>query len=355
MRTFHLTLALVLAGYAPFASAQPTAAGAHRYPWDNRPAKCFASPEAASFEPCKPRADWPDLFTANMRFQSLLMAAKADDDGFDLVERAANELGRSAQRFPNGEYYFESLHLALTSLLRVHGEQGSALMQKWADAVPTSDIALVALALSRREQAWAARGHGYANTVSPEGWKLYAAKLDEADALLEKAPPALRQTGSWQIARVLVTWENARLKPNRVDVLHAATELWPDAAPLYRIPFEYAEPKYGGSMQYMDAIAQLAAKKGGAALYAQIYARHFSGHGQYTLADSAVNWKLMKQGFRELESRPGMPTRWQFFAKAACQMRDKDEARRLYALQDRTGGASTSTEPDPCREYAMSR
>lgn len=355
MLIHRLTLALVLAGCTPFASAQQTGGGAPRYPWDNRPLKCFASPEAASFEPCKPRADWPDLFTANMRFQTLLSAAEADDNGFSALERAANELGRSAQRFPQGEYYFESLHIALTSWLHVHGEKGSALMQKWVDAEPASDFALVALALSRREQAWAARGQGYANTVSPEGWRIYAAKLDEADALLEKASPALRRIGSWQIARVLVTWENSRLQPKRMDVLNDATNLWPEAAPVYRIPFGYSEPKYGGSMRYMDAIAQLAAKKGGAALYAQLYARHFSGHGEYTLADSAVNWKLMKQGFRELEGRPSTPTRWQFFAKAACQMRDKDEARRLYALQDRAGGASASPAADPCRDYAMSR
>lgn len=355
MRFCYLSLAVALAGCTQFAVAQQTAVGAHRYPWDERPLKCFASPEAASFGPCKPPADWPGMFTASSRVQALLSSSEADGDNFGLVERAANELGRSAQRFANGEYYFESLYVALTSWLYGRGERGPALMQKWANAERSSDFALLALALSRREQAWAARGRGYANTVSPEGWKIYAAKLGEADALLEKAPLALRQTGPWQVARVLVTWESERLHPKRLDVLEAATNLWPDVESLYRIPFQYAEPKYGGSMEYMDAVAQLAARKAGAALYAQLYARHFLGHGQYTLADTAVNWKPMKQGFRDLETRPGTPTRWQSFAKAACQMRDKDEARRLYALHDHTGGAPTRTETDPCRDYAMSR
>lgn len=66
-----------------------------------------------------------------------------------------------------------------------------------------------------------------------------------------------------------------------------------------------------------------------------------------------MDWNLMKQGFRDMESQKAPIGIWKNFAALACQMRDQKEALRLYQLHDRTSPGSRETS-DSCRNFAMS-
>ena len=119
----------------------------------------------------------------------------------------------------------------------------------------------------------------------------------------------------------------------------------------------YSQPKWGGSWEEMDAVARVAMQKATgnkAATYALVYERHLrvNRDSTYTLRDTKVDWPLMKRGFHELEDK--MPWMTSGFARLACQMRDRDEARQLYGAMDKRNPAAKPDPLDACRVFATS-
>lgn len=326
-----------------------------RFPWDHRPNKCFL-PRDDGGPPgpmCEAR-DWPS-FGETRRHIDMLLGLQE----FGLLERAEREVGFSRERFPTGEYLFEAWFLSLDSFFDAWGQRGKAVAVAWSKEKGRGGYAPLAEAMAAHAEAWAARGRGYANTITPEAWALYYAKLDEADALLETASPKLRAMGPWYSVKLRLAFEMRQPQSAAIHVLKEGAKAWPDYLSLYGTGMYYVSPKWGGSFERMDAMARFALENNrdtqGAAVYAAAYERflRYNPDARYTLKDMAVDWDLMKRGFREIEAR-GETVLSKNFAGLACQMRDREEARRLYVLYEKR---TPDVKPDPtdaCRVFAMS-
>ena len=241
-----------------FAQENLLAKPAKKYPWDQRLPRCFeGTPEhvrmmmsVADF--CQYRG-WVDYAETKSRVDMLMLR-----EDFDLVERAENELGYSSERFNSGQYFFDAWYLSLDSMSKF-GDHGAARASNWAKAKGSDGYARLAEALARYGEAWQARGGGYSNTVTPEGWELYRRKLDEADVALEAASPKVKQMGPWHAMKLRLAFENPKLRPSRLELLRAASKAWPDYMAIYLVPMNYAHPRWGGSFEQMDAVARFAA------------------------------------------------------------------------------------------------
>jgi hypothetical protein len=347
----RLLIALAALVACTAAPAQPPLP--KKFPWDHRPNKCFLPAADGIAERAECKLDhWPNFGETRRRIDRLL----AEPD-FDLLERAEHEVGFSQERFQSGEYRVEAWYMSLDTFFRAWGDRGNALAAAWAKAKGNDGYAPLARALAVRNDGWIARGTGYSNTVTPEAWDIYRNKLAEADALLETASPKLRQTAPWHMVKLRIAFERRETPSPPIALLKQATEQWPDYLPLYTLSMHYLSPKWGGSFEQMDAVARFAMERtrerGRPAMYVLVYERHLrvNPDSTYTLRDTRVDWDLMKTGFRQLEgTAPWMPLR---FAELACQMRDRDEARRLYQVYERQPEASVSAT-DPCRKFAMS-
>jgi len=62
-----------------------------------------------------------------------------------------------------------------------------AKLAEWREQFPKSPTPLVVLAKTYLAYGWAARGPGFANTVTEEGWKLLNERINEADKLIRDA------------------------------------------------------------------------------------------------------------------------------------------------------------------------
>jgi hypothetical protein len=118
-------------------------------------------------------------------------------------------------------------------------------------------------------------------------------------------------------------------------------------------------PRWGGTYEEVDRIAHLAYEKSkarsGAALYSRSYRLIFGTTCDCTIADTVVDWNLMKRGFHDIEEQGGGDEEiWKGYATFACQMRDRLEARRLLELSDKMKKDRSATPADPCREFAFS-
>jgi hypothetical protein len=345
---------IVLAGSGPaFSQTQaPGAPPAKRYPWDQRQPKCFV-PGAERAWQCKLN-DWPDYRETLSRAQRLLLNAD-----LDLVLRAESDLGFSQKKFPTGQYYFEAWYSAMETMLSTPNPRIYALVEQWGKAKGEEGYARIAEALLKHGEAWQARGSGYASAVSPESWDIYRRKLREADQALDSASKQTKNLGPWYALKLKIAYQLPELAAAQAKLLAAGTDLWPDYAPLYAVAMGFSLPKWGGTYERVDKIARMAYDKSknhsGASLYPMTYRIIFAITCDCTIADTVVDWDLMKRGFRDIEKQAGGDADiWKGYAAFACQMRDRQEARRLLELSDKLREDRTAAPPDPCREFAFS-
>jgi hypothetical protein len=349
-----LSLAASGVGDKVHAQAAGPASASKQYPWDVRPKKCFM-PGAMEMAPslCAAR-DWTSYAETTGRVQRLLI-----DADFDLVERAENELGFSRNQFPSGQYYFDAWYLALEGIFLTPWEESYRRASAWAKAKREGGYVKLAEVLLRYGEAWKARGSGYSNTVTPEGSDIYLRKIREADRVLDSASDKLKRMGPWHLLKLRIAYQLPELESERAKLLEAASNAWPDYSSIYSTAMLFSLPKWGGTYEQVDEIAHLAvAKTGnrlGAALYPVVYQNMFRHQCDCVLPESRVDWDLMKRGFRDLEARRGADAEgWKVYANLACQMRDREEARRLLELSDKLRGRAAAEAPDPCREFAFS-
>jgi len=324
------------------------------FPWDARPPECFgtsALAQAGSLDPrCRAPA-WTDFAHTRWNFDGLL----ADPD-YDLIERAANELGFSEKRFPSGEYHFEALYLSMVGTFQYTGPHGARIAREWTAAKGPDGYSKLAQALVYYGRAWNMRGGRAPHTISPEAWELFYSNLELANGALDSASDKLKRTGPWHALKLNVAFDHPKYASERLNLVKAASAAWPDYLAVYTIPMEKLSPKNGGSFDLVEGAARYAFSltKGsyGAGIYALAYERVFRTGNSYTIADSAVDWPLMKQGMRDLEGRSDVPpTLWRSFAQLACQKRDAAETRRLYALYDNRRTTSVAPDSDACRSF----
>lgn len=324
-----------------------------KYPWDARPNKCFLSAEALQSWSCRTEGDWPNFVESKRHVDRLYV-----EPDYDLIDRAATEVGLSDRQFPNGRYLFEAWIFSAEANFKYDLENQVRIVTGWESAKGSDGFAVVAKAYVQVGQAWEARGNGFSNTVSPEAWDVYYKKLESADAILDSASPLVRNSGPWYYLKAQIAYQHPKLKTSAAKVLEEAIAKWPDCESFYTLAMGFVQPKWGGSFEDMDGVARLAMDKTrakwGVAFYSLLYGWSFASNTEYTLRDSKADWSLMKNGFRDLEAHQGQnPTIWRQFAGLACQMRDRDEARRLYELYDSLSEPKQAEqEADACRQFA---
>lgn len=351
-------LVAMLAFALPLAAAQaPSPPPTKPWPWDHRPHKCMGpGAQALPGTACATVPDWPTYYVTSQHVHLLFI----DQPDFDQIERAENELAYSNAQFDSGDYLFEAWIAGMGFGRSV--EKAAELIQRWKETKGVEGFAPVAEAMLWHERAWAARGTGFASTVTPEAWALFHKNLAKADAALDSVSPKVRKSGPWYLLKVKYAFEGAQSHAQGEKLAAEAATHWPDSVSIAILPMEFAAPKWGGSFEAMDAAARTATKRAkrlGKGMYPLLYAFASWQQGQYTLADTKADWSMMKAGFRALEPLSTSPGTWQQFAKFACDMKDRDEAKRLYLLRDARRAAdpdasgSFDDESDTCHIYAF--
>ena len=332
-----------------------------RFSWDQRPGKCFAPDVPQGSPMCAERPNWPNFADTVSRVQ--LLFAQGD---FDLIARAERELASSDQRFSvsnptysTGEYYFDAWYWALNVMFKGDPTRYADTLAKWKAATGDAGYVVLAEALAREGEGWEARGTGYASTVSKEAWTIYHRKLQEAESLLDAADPTVKSAGSWHAEKLRLAYQLNAEKGTEAPEFRKAVSAWPYYKRLYMTAINYSMPEWGGSFEDVEAIARYAYDKtgttDGAAWYAVLYTETFASNSKYVLRDTQVDWPLMKRGFRDALNTKIFGDRLLFsFARTACQMKDRAEAKRLYELIDALPEAPRpkNATTDACRIFA---
>lgn len=257
---------------------------------------------------------------------------------YQWLESEAKRLIESKERFGDGTWKLPRFYAGLDPKRYLDKsatpEARLAAFESWILAFPDSSTCLIAKAETLTSMAWDARGSGYANTVSEEQWKAFAAKLEEARAALESIPEAKRLDPHWynsmQTIALGQSWD-----AGEYDALFArALALEPLYQDLYWSKAYRLLPRWHGEPGDWEKFADDSIRSAGAegdSMYTRI-AWSLERYYKNFFAETRISWPKMQKGFEQIMAQyPG--SRWNLnnYCRFAFLARDRATVKRLTA------------------------
>lgn len=228
------------------------------------------------------------------------------EKNFDELEKIA-QVARAdvsgklpAKKPANLQFFYRELN----SLRKANSEENwknrLAIFQEWVKSKPDSVTAKLALADVVQSYAWRARGGGYADSVSNDGWKGFEQRLEQAQKILdqvESRPPdwyTMEQTNAL----------GQSFDRKRYDALvDECRQKYPYYDEVIADKFHWLLPRWHGQSgeaeKYLEAEAAKRSKQEGDMLYAKTIGEEDRNIGSI-MYEMQLKWPRIKDGFIEL-------------------------------------------------------
>ncbi|MGO9494361.1 MAG: hypothetical protein ACLPZY_18875 [Terracidiphilus sp.] len=261
-----------------------------------------------------------------------------DSSNWAELDAVANQLRSQRLRFLGGAWQLSAFYNTVgpagpQTATDAAWEAQIARLQAWGREEPASVTPRIALARAYIAFAWKARGNGFANTVTSEGWQQFSERIALARTTLEQAQKLNNGDPEW--FRAMQTVALAQGWPRQqVDALvEAALSNEPGYYPSVAAEANYLLPKwYGKPGETEEFAARVADRIGGP-----------DGDAAYFMIASGINccrrtqapamvWARVKQGYLALEQLYGT-NHWEkhAFAFLALRAGDTETAQAAFA------------------------
>ena len=278
-----------------------------------------------------------EIWQFRLKTRALYNASK-----FDELEALAAQIRTERGRFANGSWkiyqFYESLGCRSDepeSMWQLH----SRIHENWDAAKPHSITARVAHADFFTEYAWHARGTGYSNKVTKEGWRLFGERLTKAEELLNKSAEFEPKCPMWWRVRMTVargqgwSWDDYERLFQEAKAFEPGFWSYDIAKATYLLPRWHGQP---GEWEYALGL-EIDQRKGGLGL--ETYTRVVDAMQSYytnIFRESKVSWPLTRDGFELMRQRyPNSVEILSDYCWLACLAEDRALARKLF---DELGG-----------------
>ncbi|MGB0372972.1 MAG: hypothetical protein ACPGN3_16700 [Opitutales bacterium] len=255
---------------------------------------------------------------------------------FDFLEDSALKFIESKALLDDGSWSITRFHEALGRRPGRSEPQFQAdlqILKEWETEFPNSLTAKVAKIDFLTDYAWFARGGGYSNTVTDEGWKLMGERLMEAWKIIQTAVdhegknPYLYEIAI-KVAMGLSV--DARIYS---ELLTMSRENFPGYYPIEVRRAYSLLPRWHGSEGDWEHFADEASDAAGD-LGPEVYARIIMNQKRFygdVFRDSAVEWEKAKVGLLSLNKKyPEAVEIQNFTAFLAVQGRDRELASEYF-------------------------
>lgn len=256
---------------------------------------------------------------------------------FAELEAVANRLRSSKEQFRSGAWKLVHAYESLDcrdeepeSMWRLHEQ----IYRDWETAFPQSVTARVAHARFMAAYAWHARGSGYSDTVTGEGWRLFGERLAAAHKILDESK-SLSPCPVWWRARLKVALGQSE-KPADYEALFQEAKraeprfFYHDLSRAY-----YLLPRWHGAPGDWEAAAEKEIGRPDGLGY-ESYARvvnEQSGFYDNVFRETNASWRKTKKGFDEMRVRyPDSEEVLNVYCRLACFAGDKQQAGKLFAI-----------------------
>jgi hypothetical protein len=271
-------------------------------------------------------------------------------ENFTELEKVADEYRTNKTRLPSGFWklynFYEGVEAPRASSTGRDWELHLARLEKWRAQSPQSITAHTALAAAYVKYAWQARGSGYGNTVTEEGWQLFRERLHKAEGYVEDARKLPSVDPHLDYVNLILArglgWEWPRYNA----VFDDAVKREPGYMYLYFQKATYALPRWSGKRGDVEKFAlaamRLTPKTDGKAMYARLAVclKQYLGKDAWLFGAYHLSWPDVKEGFRDLEKRyPHSLWNLNQFCVTACHAKDSQTAHELFErIGDRWDG-----------------
>lgn len=258
----------------------------------------------------------PNLNTGDEaeKYKATVMKLFADEK-FNELEKLAALARSSKARFPGGGWKLRTFY---------HGVDGPAAgnkandtewaeyllkLKRWMSSQTTSITAPVALADAYVSYAWKARGNGFADTVSDDGWRIFQERINLAEGILKHASALKEKCPQWYLVMQLVAEANNWSPEEKVGLLQEATAFEPQYYYYYQVQAYMLLPKWDGeegdSAKFAQASADRMGGKQGEILYYLIAASLICDCGNEN-PQAGFDWARTKSGYSALVEQYGV-------------------------------------------------
>jgi tetratricopeptide repeat protein len=255
--------------------------------------------------------DAPELQRFIDQARSLLLR-----EDFTELDGMADAARVSKARFPGGGWklsrFYEAVNNRDAGRHQTDADWQShlALLQRWTVARPQSITARLALADAYLRYAWVARGEGYANTVTDQGWRYFQERTDHASKILaDTAVLPLKCPHFYELAQEIALASGADASQQRT-IFEKAIKFEPLYFAYYQRYAETLLPKWGGEPGEIEAFAEESYRrvggKEGAHIYFEIASNLCGRCGDFS-ADG-FSWQKLQEGFAATEELYGLST-----------------------------------------------
>lgn len=259
-----------------------------------------------------------------------------DQREYAQLEKIASKIRKDNERFPEGVLKIGVFYRAFEKPTTESDESWMRLIaqfEEWRRTFPESVTPRVGEALVWQKYAMNARGGGYSNTVTEQGWKLYHERQEKARVLVEKPP--LRGIDDherhWLLLLLSYDGDPSMFENN----FSKAIAFDPSYLPFYQQKASYLLPRYNGapgdSIRFANEAVNLAPKNQGMIVYASIMWHLWACKEIKTFREPGVSWEKFKRGFSDLEKLyPGSRWNLNWFCRLACIAGDIETAQLLF-------------------------
>jgi len=255
--------------------------------------------EAAKLKPAKDPI-WEEIDAFQMEIRRAY-----NNRAFDELEKRAAELRPSKATFGNGSWKIVQFYGSFScdddepeSMWELHDR----IHQEWITAKPESIAARVAYADFFTEYAWRARGRGYANTVSQDGWRLFRERMASARKVLDEARNLQEKDPYWWRVALQVArgqgWPKDKYDALVVEAKAFEPKFWGyDTERAFSLlPRWYGEP--GDWEAYAEEVSSRPDGLGPEA-YARI-AIYLRGFHDNIFRESQASWPKIREGLQQM-------------------------------------------------------
>jgi membrane associated rhomboid family serine protease len=201
----------------------------------------------------------------------------------------------------------------------------------WQRQIPDSVYPRLLQTLIFQSWAWAARGHGYADSISPEAWAAFAQRTEMAAMGLREIVERANKNPLWYQLSLNVGLDQSTPVVELRSTFDRGITEQSDYWPLYQAMLRIVMPRWHGSYEDVHGLIQdvsqryIAMGKTDYAKYAQLYWTYSAlENDSAPLFDGALAaWSTMKAGFGDLRrEHPSSDFILNEYAKFACMAKD---------------------------------
>lgn len=257
---------------------------------------------------------------------------------FDELEAKAVELRASKAVFDNGSWKignfytsFECRYDEPESMWQLH----ERIHKDWITAKPDSITARVAYANFLADYASHARGSGYASTVTKDGWRFFAERLDTARSVLKEARALNEQDPFWWSVSLRValgqSWPKAEYDALVAEAKSFEPGFWGyDTARAYSLlPRWYGEP---GDWEAYASRAAVDERGAGVEVYARITIQLYMFYTNI-FRETQASWPKTRKGLEQLHQKyPRSLEIVNWTAMLATLAEDRALAKEMFAV-----------------------